>query len=51
VHEGLIPAIIDKTEFFEVVNAKFIKRVENGVRAKKNTIYKYTGLLKCGKVS
>ena len=30
------------------VNAMFIKRVENGVRAKSNTIYKYTGLLKCG---
>lgn len=47
VHEGLIPAIIDKTEF-EAVNAMFIKRVKNGVRAKKNSIYKYTGLLKCG---
>ncbi|MDR3585614.1 MAG: recombinase family protein [Desulfosporosinus sp.] len=47
VHEGLIPAIIDKAEF-ESVNATFIKRVENGVRAKNNTIYKYTGLLKCG---
>jgi len=47
VHVGLIPAIIDKAEF-EAVNATFIKRVENGVRAKNNTIYKYTGLLKCG---
>ena len=47
VHEGLIAAIIDKTEF-EAVNAMFIKRVENGVRAKSNSIYKYTGLLKCG---
>ncbi|HBP66422.1 MAG TPA: hypothetical protein DD730_19730 [Desulfosporosinus sp.] len=47
VHEGLIPFIIDKTEF-EAVNAMFIKRVENGVRAKGNAIYKYTGLLKCG---
>ncbi|SPF40399.1 Site-specific DNA recombinase (fragment) [Candidatus Desulfosporosinus infrequens] len=47
VHEGLIPAIIDKAEF-KAVNATFIKRVENGVRAKNNTIYKYTGLLKCG---
>src|SRR5665648_203648 len=26
----------------------FIKRVENGVRAKSKVIYKYTGLLKCG---
>jgi len=26
----------------------FIKRVANGVRAKSNSIYKYTGLLKCG---
>ncbi len=32
VHEGLIPAIIDKAEF-EAVNATFIKRVENGVKA------------------
>lgn len=47
VHEGLIPVIIDKTEF-EAVNATFIKRVENGVRAKNNVIYKYTGTLKCG---
>jgi len=47
VHEGLIEAIIDKTEF-EAVNAMFIKRVENGVRAKSKSIYKYTGLLKCG---
>ena len=47
VHEGLIPAIIDKTEF-EAVNAMFIKRVEKGVRAKSNSIYKFTGLLKCG---
>ena len=47
VHEGLIPVIIDKTEF-EAVNAMFIKRVENGVRAKNNPIHKYTGLLKCG---
>jgi len=47
VHEGLIPAIIDKPEF-EAVNATFIKRVENGVRAKNNVIYKYTGILKCG---
>jgi DNA invertase Pin-like site-specific DNA recombinase len=47
VHEGLIPAIIDKAEF-EAVNAMFIKRVENGVRAKSKSIYKYTGLLKCG---
>ena len=39
VHEGLIPAILDKTEF-EAVNAKFIKRVKNGVRAKSNSIYK-----------
>ena len=47
VHEGLIPAIIDKTEF-EAVNATFIKRVENGVKAKNNVIYKYTGIIKCG---
>jgi len=47
VHEGLIPAIIDKAEF-EAVNSMFIKRVENGVRAKSKSIYKYTGLLKCG---
>jgi DNA invertase Pin-like site-specific DNA recombinase len=44
---GLIPAIIDKAEF-EAVNAMFIKRVENGVRAKSKSIYKFTGLLKCG---
>ena len=30
------------------VNATFIKRVDNGVRAKKNVIYKYTGIIKCG---
>ena len=47
VHEGLIPAIIDKAEF-EAVNATFIKRVENGVKAKNNVIYKYTGIIKCG---
>ena len=39
VHEGLIPVIIDKTEF-EAVNAMFIKRVANGVRAKSTSIYK-----------
>ncbi|WP_407309882.1 recombinase zinc beta ribbon domain-containing protein [Desulfosporosinus sp. SB140] len=26
----------------------FVKRVENGVRAKSKSIYKHTGLLKCG---
>lgn len=47
VHEGLIPAIIDKKDF-EAANAMFKKRVDNGVKAKNNVIYKYTGLLKCG---
>ena len=47
VHEGLIPVIIAKAEF-EAVNATFVKRVENGVKAKGNVIYKYTGILKCG---
>ena len=47
VCEGLIPVIIDKRDF-EAVNAMFIKRVENGVKAKNNVIYKYTGILKCG---
>ncbi|KUO74288.1 MAG: hypothetical protein APF81_13775 [Desulfosporosinus sp. BRH_c37] len=37
VNEGLIPAIIDKAEF-EALNAMFVKRVENGVRAKDKSI-------------
>ena len=47
VHENLIPVIINK-EYFETINATFKKRVENGVKAKSNVIYKYTGILKCG---
>jgi Site-specific recombinases, DNA invertase Pin homologs len=47
VHEGLLPPIIQK-EDFEAVNAMFKRKVENGVRAKKNVPYKYTGIIKCG---
>lgn len=47
VHEGLIPAIISNADF-DAVSATFTKRVENGVKVKNNTIYKYTGIVKCG---
>jgi len=47
VHEGLLQPIIKK-EDFEAVNAMFKKRVNNGVKAKNNLIYKYTGIIKCG---
>ncbi|WP_161796487.1 recombinase family protein [Desulfosporosinus acididurans] len=48
VLEGAIPAIINKV-VFEAVNATFTKRVINGVKAKSGAIYKYTGVVKCGK--
>lgn len=47
VHEGLIPSIINRKEF-DAANAMLMKRVENGVKAKNDVIYKYTGIIKCG---
>jgi len=47
VHEGLILAIINKKDF-DAANATFTKRVDNGVKAKNDVIYKYTGIIKCG---